>query len=143
MKVVSFETLFIFYIWVFINNIMTLSQQLRQSIIQQVLSGKQYRDISKEMGISIGSIANIAKKHRVENERSSSKHEQLKSSDANINDVIKSIDSSTFQGIELAPKNGVEDLATTIDPSTISNNRELVPQSTEDSQINTSTYTRT
>jgi DNA-directed RNA polymerase specialized sigma24 family protein len=43
---------------------MTLSQELRQSIIQQVLSGKQYRDISKEMGISIGSIANIAKKHR-------------------------------------------------------------------------------
>jgi len=32
---------------------MTLSQELRQSIIQQVLSGKQYRDISKEMGISI------------------------------------------------------------------------------------------
>jgi len=41
---------------------MTLSQELRQPIIQQVLSGKQYRDISKQMGISIGSIANIAKK---------------------------------------------------------------------------------
>ena len=61
----------------------------------------------------------------------------------NISDVIKSIDSSTFQGIELAPKNGVEDLDTTIDPSTISNNRELVPLSTENSQVNTSTYPRT
>src|SRR5215472_4226035 len=123
MKVVSFETLFIFYICVFINNIMTLSQELRQSIIQQVLSGKQYRDISKEMGISIGSIANIAKKHRAENERSCSKHEQgqPKSSDVNINGVSKSIDSSTFHGVELAPKNG--DLDTTINPSTISNNR--------------------
>src|SRR5215467_4192518 len=102
---------------------MTLSQELRQSIIQQVLSGKQYRDISKEMGISIGSIANIAKKHKGENERSCSKHEQgqPKSSDVNISDVIKSIDSSTFHGVELAPKNAVEDLDTTIDPSTISN----------------------
>ena len=126
---------------------MTLSQELRQSIIQQVLSGKQYCDISKEMGISIGSIANIAKKHRAENERACSKHEQgqPKSSDVNISEVIKSIDSSTFHGVELAPKNGVEDLDTTIDPSTISNNRdlELVPQSTEDSQVNTSTYPRT
>jgi hypothetical protein len=45
------------------------------------------------MGISIGSIANIAKKHRVENERACSKHEQRqpKSSDVNISDVIKSI----------------------------------------------------
>jgi len=48
----------------------------------------------------------------------------------------------------IAPKNRVEDLDTTIDPSTISNNRdlELVPQSTEDSQlsqVNTSTYPRT
>jgi len=36
-------------------------------------------------------------------------------------------------------------LDTTIDPSTISNNRDLklVPQSTEDSQVNTSTYPRT
>src|SRR5215831_13293138 len=122
---------------------MTLSQELRQSIIQQVLSGKQYRDISKEMGISIGSIANIAKKHRVENERACYKQGQPKSSDVNISDVIKSIDSSTFQGIELAPKNGVEDLDTTIDPSTISNNRELVPLSTENSQVDTSTYPRT
>src|SRR5215831_9089610 len=85
---------------------MTLSQELRQSIIQQVLSGKQYREISKEMGISIGSIANIVKKHRAENERSCSKHEQgqPKSSDVNISDVITSIDagSSTFHGIELA-----------------------------------------
>src|SRR5215467_14425052 len=124
---------------------MTLSQELRQSIIQQVLSGKQYRDISKEMGISIGSIANIAKKHRAENERSCSKQGQPKSSDVNISEVIKSIDSSIFHGVELAPKNGVEDLDTTIDPSTISNNRnlELIPQSTEDSQVNTSTYPRT
>jgi len=126
---------------------MTLSQELRQSIIQQVLSGKQYRDISKEMGISIGSIANIAKKHRAENERACSKQGQLKSSDVNISDVIKSIDSSTFHELApfIAPKNGVEDLDTTIDPSTISNTRdlELVPQSTEDSQVNTSTYPRT
>src|SRR5215471_19631503 len=78
---------------------MTLSQELRQSIIQQVLSGKQYRDISKEMGISIGSIANIAKKHRAENERACSKQGQPKSSDVNISDVIKSIDSSTFHGL--------------------------------------------
>src|SRR5215467_15963325 len=89
---------------------MTLSQELRQSIIQQVLSGKQYRDISKEMGISIGSIANIAKKHRAENERACFKHEQgqTKSSDVNISDVIKSIDSSTFHGIELAPLENVD-----------------------------------
>src|SRR5215472_4770024 len=113
---------------------MTLSQELRQSIIQQVLSGKQYRDISKEMGISIGSIANIAKKHRVENERACStgvlqvsKQGQPKSSDVNINGVSKSIDSPAFHGVELAPKNG--DLDTTINPSTISNNRDL-PQST-------------
>src|SRR5215472_1338583 len=98
MKVVSFETLFIFYICVSINNIMTFSQELRQSIIQQVLSGKQYRDISKEMGISIGSIANIAKKHRAENERACSKQGQgqPKSNDVNISEAIKSIDSSTF-----------------------------------------------
>src|SRR5215467_797300 len=108
MKVVSFETLFIFYICVSINNIMTISQELRQSIIQQVLSGKQYRDISKEMGISIGSIANIAKKHRAENERARSKQGQPKSSDVNISDVIKSIDSSTFHGIELAPLEHVD-----------------------------------
>src|SRR5215469_12829175 len=87
---------------------MTLSQELRQSIIQQVLSGKQYRDISKEMGISIGSIANIAKKHRGENERSCSKQGQPKSNDVNISDVIKSIDSSTFHGIELAPLEHVD-----------------------------------
>src|SRR5215467_13159640 len=146
MKVVSFETLFIFYICVSINNIMTFSQELRQSIIQQVLSGKQYRDISKEMGISIGSIANIAKKHRTENERACSKQGQPKSNDVNISEVIKSIDSSTFHGVELAPfiapKNGVEDLDTTIDPSTISNNRDL-ELATEDSQVNTSTYPRT
>src|SRR5215472_3902890 len=116
---------------------MTLSQDLRQSIIQQVLSGKQYRDISKEMGISIGSIANIAKKHRAENERACSKQGQPKSSDVNISEVIKSIaGSSTFHGVELAPKNGVEDLDTTIDPSTISNNRDL-ELATEDSQVNT------
>ena len=124
---------------------MTLSQELRQPIIQQVLSGKQYRDISKQMGISIGSIANIAKKRRVENERACSKQGQSKSSDVNISDVIKSIDSSTFHGVELAPKNGVEDLNTIIQPS---NNRdlELVSQSIEDSQlsqVNTSTYPRT
>src|SRR5215831_1023761 len=94
---------------------MTLSQELRQSIIQQVLSGKQYRDISKEMGISIGSIANIAKKHRAENERACStgvfqvsKQGQPKSSDVNISDVIKSIDSSTFHGVELAPLEHVD-----------------------------------
>src|SRR5215467_823117 len=124
---------------------MTLSQELRQSIIKQVLSGKQYRDISKEMGISIGSIANIAKKHRAENERACSKQGQPKSSDVNISDVIKSIDSSTFYGglaSFIAPKNGVEDLDTTIDPSTISNNRDL-ELATEDSQVNTSTYPRT
>jgi hypothetical protein len=116
---------------------MTLSQELRQSIIQQVLSGKQYRDISKEMGISIGSIANIAKKHRAENERACSKQGQPKSSDVNINGVSKSIHSSAFHGVELAPKNG--DLDTTINPSTISNNRDL-ELATEDSQVNTSTY---
>src|SRR5215469_7133922 len=89
---------------------MTFSQELRQSIIQQVLSGKQYRDISKEMGISIGSIANIAKKHRAENERACSKQGQPKSSDVNISDVITSIDagSSTFHGIELAPLEHVD-----------------------------------
>ena len=42
----------------------------------------------------------------------------------------------------IAPKNGVEDLDTTIDPSTISNNRDL-ELATEDSQVNTSTYPRT
>ena len=95
------------------------------------------------MGISIGSIANIAKKHRAENERACSKQGQPKSSDVNISEVIKSIaGSSTFHGVELAPKNGVEDLATTIDPSTISNNRDL-ELATEDSQVNTSTYPRT
>ena len=69
-----------------------------------------HRDISKEMGISIGSIANIAKKHRAENERACFKHEQgqTKSSDVNISDVIKSIDSSTFHGIELAPLEHVD-----------------------------------
>src|SRR5215831_19292667 len=82
---------------------MTLSQELRQSIIQQVLSGKQYRDISKEMGISIGSVANIAKRHRAENERACSKQGQPKSSE-----VIKSIDSSTFHGVELAPLEHVD-----------------------------------
>src|SRR5215831_13613492 len=87
---------------------MTLSQELRQSIIQQVLSGKQYRDISKQMGISIGSIANIAKKQRAENERARSKQGQLKSSDVNISEAIKSIDSSTFHGIELDPLEHVD-----------------------------------
>jgi len=71
----------------------------------------------------------------------------------NISEAIKSIDSSTFQGVELSPKNGVEDenlkkfekKIEHLDTSTISNNRdlELIPQSTQDSQVNTSTYPRT
>jgi hypothetical protein len=40
---------------------LTLSQKVQQLILQQLAEGKQYRDISKNLGVSIGSIANIKK----------------------------------------------------------------------------------
>jgi transposase len=48
-------------------NPMTLSQELRQTIIEQAEQGKQYRQISKELNVSVGSIANIIKNHKTGN----------------------------------------------------------------------------
>ncbi len=42
---------------------MTLSRELKQTIIQQVELGKQYRDISKDLNVSIGSIANVMRRY--------------------------------------------------------------------------------
>ena len=46
---------------------MTLSQELRQSVISRVEQGIQYRDISRELNISVGSIVNIIKNHKTGN----------------------------------------------------------------------------
>jgi hypothetical protein len=65
---------------------MTLSRELKQSVIQQVEQGKQYRDISKGMNISIGSIANIVLRNKYEQEHvqpSQSVNTQLQTSTGN------------------------------------------------------------
>ena len=46
---------------------MTLSQELRQSVISRVEQGIQYRDISRELNISVGSVVNIIKNHKTGN----------------------------------------------------------------------------
>jgi orotate phosphoribosyltransferase-like protein len=46
---------------------MTLSQELRSAVIQQAEQGKQYREISKNLNVSVGSIVNIIKNHKTEN----------------------------------------------------------------------------
>jgi orotate phosphoribosyltransferase-like protein len=46
---------------------MTLSQELRSAVIQRAEQGKQYREISKNLNISVGSIVNIIKNYKTEN----------------------------------------------------------------------------
>src|SRR5262245_1663729 len=83
----SFLFIFIFDSTIII--LLTLSPELRKSIIIQVRKGKQYREIAKELNISVGSIANTVKKHH--KTRSS---ERRVSSD-NISDVGENTTLST------------------------------------------------
>ena len=41
-----------------------IPQELRSQVIQQFEQGKQYREISKELGVSLGSVANILRDHK-------------------------------------------------------------------------------
>jgi hypothetical protein len=41
---------------------LTLSQQVQQLILEQIAEGKHYRDISKNLGVSIGAITNLKRK---------------------------------------------------------------------------------
>ena len=52
---------------------MTLSEELRQQLQKQLSEGKQYREISKNLGISIGSISNVVKREKLKNEQSISR----------------------------------------------------------------------
>ena len=69
---------------------MTFSPELRQSIIIQVQKGKQYREIAKELNISVGSITNTIKNHH--KKRSSSKQ---RVSNEDISDVSENATLST------------------------------------------------
>jgi orotate phosphoribosyltransferase-like protein len=63
--------MFIFIFEPTIINPMTLSQEMRQAIVEQVEEGKQYREISKELNVSVGTIANIMENHKTQNEQPS------------------------------------------------------------------------
>jgi len=63
----------------------TLSPELRQSIIIQVQKGKQYREIAKELNISVGSITNTVKNHH---KRSTSERRLSKPSDIGENATL-------------------------------------------------------
>jgi hypothetical protein len=51
---------------------LTLSQKVQQLILQQIAEGKHYRDISKNLGVSIGVITNMKRKGQGQGQRTRS-----------------------------------------------------------------------
>src|SRR5215467_6828448 len=64
-----------------------LSRELRSQVIQRSKEGKQYREISKELGVSLGSVANILRNHKTQSERSSTHQSPQETKSPQIEDA--------------------------------------------------------